>query len=200
MRVLPFLFCAIASVASAADVAPPVIHRLRVCDDPAGARCVARSTNGNFEVVMPFAFNDFEMAAVSKDDVPLATYTVGARSESDTRFAVTATALKSGSIPPLTAQEMIEEFGDRESAKFKTREIAHAGLKGFELSVIEPDREAVLRSLRSECCHYLISVEYPISEAETTRKQMAAFFASLRVMGCPKIVESCVSSSGAPGS
>jgi hypothetical protein len=179
----------IAQSAAAAEKIAPVIHRTQFCERMKSGLCLAKSTNGGFQVEMPFSFNDFEMPATATDGTPVVTYVVGSKSAEGLRFSGTCIALKTGKYPDTLAGTK-EQF-ERKGQLISSKKVSASGVAGMEMKVKSANGGAVIRQFQSGCCVYTIGAEYPASEEHNAARQIDAFVRSFSIVSCPQVSGKC---------
>ena len=156
------------------------IHRENVGDLDQSGWCTTKSTGGGFSASFPNRFNDFTITAKTKDNVELKMFVLGTKDDRDVKFTVFATRRSDGK----NEGDVLEKIANRfEGTEVKGKKaITLGGMKGIELTVVNPSSSAALRLYKSSTTVYQLIVEAPASlSLAQLDKDVKRFFDSFSV-------------------
>ena len=162
------------------------MHRTQTGHPDASGWCLARSTGGQFTVMMPGRFNDFMKTGKAPDGVDMVSHLLAATTLEGAKFVVLAVVRPDRKFPSSGLDKLAENF-KKQGSEVELSKVQMAGLPAAELKVKGPDNSAVMRSFQAGDTQYMLMVEYPsVPLGDLITKSTKKFFESFTLPPEPK--------------
>jgi hypothetical protein len=157
---------------------PPgvVMHRQGAGQPDASGWSDAHSTAGRFAVSVPGHFDDFTVKDTARDGTPETVHVIGAGAKGGVRFAAVCVVRADLKVDP----DVLARLGKIPGARTPAA-VTVGGLVGVEVQASHEGNAAVMRALRGEDRVYLLTVEFPATDAAAVLPQARRFMESFKV-------------------
>ena len=155
------------------------MHRLRAEVPSSSGWHKAESSLGNFEILMPFPFNDFTIKMPQKDGTVVLTHMVGAESSDKRKYSTTEFVQRPGtkfSLKefPKNFERMGENVQDVEFFEYE-------GYSACQFNVSNGKMAAYQRVVVTEKGGFIMIIEFPESIRKNVEPTVDTFFDSLKL-------------------
>lgn len=176
MKYILFIFAALLlCFGSTAQTSPIKMHRIQATTKNGNGLYYAKSTEGNFSVLMPIPFNDF-----SVKDGNTTAYTIGSKNQEGIKFSVTEMAKneKNKNVDIDVLMNNLKSPDNVISNVKKERTKTH---ESIYFSINDKSKGVICKYVLTANRLFFMIIEYPIAYREKAENDYGYFFSSLHI-------------------
>ena len=135
----------------------------------------AKSTEGNFSVLLPIPFNDYSLTADN-----FTTYGIGSKNQEGIKFSVTEMT-KNEEHKTVDLDALMNNLKDPDNTIVNVKKEKTGNYESIIFSVLDSSSGAICKYVVTKNKLFLMIIEFPIDYRKKVENEYGYFFSSLRI-------------------